>query len=466
MTRQQLRLVAALSLLGTLAVLGAGLRSGAGAHAAAALVAQRKPVTISAPGLGGAGSTSASDSGGGATDEGSSASSDTTGGSEASAPASGGGGGATTDGSSGGEGGGASSGAGGGQGTGTGTGSAPASAPPTHVGHVFLIVLAGHGFDQTFAAGSPAAYLNGTLRPKGALLSGYRTLGRADLPDELAMIGGQPPNASTRAGCPVYREIPPAATPSRDGVVSADGCVFPNTVTTIADQLDASRRTWRAYVEDLDRGPSPAPDVPPRTTCRHPGSNQPDAWTRASPGDGYATRHNPFVYYHSLLDLGGCDADDGGLTQLDHDLVNPRDTPSLSFVVPDLCHDGTESPCADGTPGGLAAADAFLATWAPKILASPAYRADGVLIVAFAGDVTPPPNPASPPADLPAREGMLVLSRWAQAGSTAATTYDPFSLLRALEDLFSLRPLARAAKANSFAPTVLANAYVTPPNDG
>jgi hypothetical protein len=102
----------------------------------------------------------------------------------------------------------------------------------------------------------------------------------------------------------------------------------------------------------------------------------------------------------------------------------------------------------------------------PKILASPAYKADGLLVVAFAGDVTPPANPASPPADAPVREGALLVSRFAQAGSTAASAYDPYALLRSLEDVFALRALARAAPAHSFAPTVLGSAYVTPPSDG
>ncbi len=36
-----------------------------------------------------------------------------------------------------------------------------------------------------------------------------------------------------------------------------------------------------------------------------------------------------------------------------------------------------------GDKGGLVSADAFLALWVPKILASSAYRKDGLLIVTF-----------------------------------------------------------------------------------
>ena len=34
-----------------------------------------------------------------------------------------------------------------------------------------------------------------------------------------------------------------------------------------------------------------------------------------------------------------------------------------------------------GQPGGLVSADRFLATEVPKILASPAYKADGMLVI-------------------------------------------------------------------------------------
>jgi hypothetical protein len=459
-THLQLRIVVTLSLLCTLVVIGAGLRESSRADASPALVAQRKPITVDAPGLGAQDTSDTSLTDETSSDEGAADSPADEVGTLDTTPSE------TVDAAPADEGDEGDGSGGGGGGSGDDT-RAAAEPEPTKIRHVFLVVLAGHGFDATFGGGSPANYLNTTLRPKGTLLTGYSSLGRAGLADELAMIGGQPPNADTQADCPVYREIPPTSAPSRTGEITADGCVYPNTITTLADQLSASRREWRAYVEDLERGPAPAPGVAPKATCRHPGSNAADDTLRARVGDGYATRHNPFVYYHSLLDLGDCDANDGSLAELEADLKAAKDTPNLAYIAPNLCNDGTESPCVDGTPGGLAAADAFLATWVPKILASPAYRADGLLIVAFAGDVTPPADPAAPPAaDAPVRNGALLVSRYAQAGGTGATAYDPYALLRSLEDLFALRPLARAATAGSFAPTVLGRAYVTPPSDG
>lgn len=450
MTRLQLSLLAVLSLVSTGLVLVAGA-SGGGDFDVAALVADRRPVTIGGGGGGAEAADAVADEGGAPDEVGTLDTGDAV--EEvvepvAEAPTETEEEGEEADG-----------------GGGSGQEEDDEQPQPTKIRHVFVIALAGHGFDATFGAGSPARYLNETLRPQGVLLDGYRSLGRADLPDHIAIVGGQPPNADTRAGCPVYREIPPTARATRTGEITTDGCVYPNTVSTLGDQLTSSRRSWRAYLEDLEKVPPaiPAPTAPKGVaTCRHPESNGPDDTLRGRVGDGYATRHNPFVYFHSLLDLGDCQANDQPLTELERALASVRTTASYTYVVPNLCNDGTESPCADGSPGGLVAADAFLATWAPKILDSPAYRAGGLLIVTFAGSVAPADAAA---ADAPVRNGTLLVSRFGQAGSTAGGDYDPYSLLRSVQDLFAVRPLARAATARSFAPTVLGSAYVEPPSD-
>jgi hypothetical protein len=325
---------------------------------------------------------------------------------------------------------------------------------PTHVKHVFEIVLAGRGFDAAFGTGSVATYLNGTLRPKGTLLTGARSLGRADLPDHLALISGQPPNDDTRAGCATYTEIPQTAKPNKAGEITDKGCAYPSTIVTVADQVAAAGSTWRAYVEDLDKG------QPPRTSCRRPASGAVDDTVVARPGDGYATRHNPFVYFHSLLDLSGCDSFDGPLARLETDLAKAKTTPAFSYIVPNLCNDGTASPCADGSPGGLAAADAFLAAWVPRILASPAYADGGLLLVTFAGGAAAPEGP-----EAPVRNGALVVSRFATAGATDDTEIDPYGLLRTVQDLLGLKPLARSADATSLLDTVLAAARIARPGD-
>ena len=345
--------------------------------------------------------------------------------------------------------------------------SAPtASAAPaeTAIKHVFVITLASPGYEQTWGAGSVAPYLTTQLRPQGTLLSNYYAIGHLDLPNYIAMISGQPPNAQTTADCETFAQFPASSKVDANGVLEAPGCVYPVSVLTLADQLTSTRRHWRGYIEDLSNGPRPV------QSCRHPSTDQPDETLLARPGDAYAARHNPFVYFHSLLDLGDCASDDLPLTQLASDLASPAKTPNYAFIAPNLCHDGTEAPCLDGSPGGLRAADAFLAEWVPKILASPAYRTDGLLVITF-GDGAPGDSsgccqgagagaPAAP-ASGGGRVGALLLSRYVTPGGESATPYNHYSLLRTVEDLFGLPHLADAGEAGvtSFSGDVLKGVF-------
>ncbi len=94
--------------------------------------------------------------------------------------------------------------------------------------------------------------------------------------------------------------------------------------------------------------------------------------------DQYATRHNPFVYFHSIIDdTTLCDTHVVSLTALTQDLASPGGGANYSFITPDLCNDGHDAPCANGQPGGLDSADAFLQTWVPQITGTPASARTG-----------------------------------------------------------------------------------------
>jgi len=323
----------------------------------------------------------------------------------------------------------------------------------TKIKHVFVITLASPGYEQTWGAGSAATYLTTQLRPRGTLLSNYYAIAHLDLPNYIAMISGQGPNADTEANCSTFSEFPANSALDANGQLPGAGCVYPVNVVTLADQLTSSRHQWRAYAEDLANG------SPPVATCRHPSSGQSDPTQSGRPGDEYAARHNPFVYFHSLLDLGDCASDDLPLTQLAADLSSTAKTANYSFIAPNLCHDGSETVCAGGEPGGLARADAFLKQWVPLILASPAYKNDGLLVITFAdaplsdtsgccrapgGGSAGSSTGASVPVTGGGRVGALVLSRYTTPGALSSTPYNHYSLLRTIEDLFGLRHLANA----------------------
>jgi hypothetical protein len=329
---------------------------------------------------------------------------------------------------------------------------AHAAGPP--VGHVFVIVLENEDAASAFGPSSQAPYLARTLTAEGAFVPGYYGIGHASLDDYIAMVSGQAPTIVTQADCPLFFDVFPGV-PTSDGQVLGQGCVYPAAVQTIAGQLTAKGLTWGGYMEDM--GNDPVRDN--GTACAHPASGHPDQTQQASPTDQYATRHNPFVYFHSIIDdAAQCAAHDVALTRLPADLASASTTPSLTLITPDLCHDGHDATCADGGPGGMPAADAFLREWVPRITSSPAYRSDGLLAILFdeaASDSSaccgerPGPNTPAPGGQSGGpgggRTGAVLLSPFIAPGTTSDQQYNHYSLLRSIEDYFGVAHLGYAA---------------------
>jgi phosphatidylinositol-3-phosphatase len=325
---------------------------------------------------------------------------------------------------------------------------APPAAPEAgRIKHFFVVSLTSPGYEAAFGEAAQMPYLATQLRPQGELLSGYTLLDDAALPNGIATVSGQPPNASTQAHCTTYTEFPPSAKVNSRGVVSGAGCVYPVETLTIADQLAGGQFSWRAYVEGMVDESGKA------ANCVHPDA---DATDTPAPG-AYAAAQNPFVHFHSLLDLGDCATNDVPIEQLPADLGKATRTANYSYIAPTPCSAGSTGQCPSGAVEGAAAADAFLAKWVPKILASPAYEEDGLLIVIFGAANPVATEPAPVPAEDPLRVGALLVSRFLSSGSTDATALDPYSLLRTTEDLFGLDHLGLAgeAKVGSLAPALL-----------
>jgi hypothetical protein len=261
-------------------------------------------------------------------------------------------------------------------------------------------------------------------------------------------VSGQAPTPSTNDDCIALASLshPPVVggftdvTPGGDttdpasfpGQVVGDGCVYPaptatsHGARTIGDQLDAvgdddergdddeqgrgdddsdRQVRWRAYAEDMGNDPARdygTPDPLGGTDCAHAPVGGVDHSNSAEAADQYATRHNPFVYFHSVIDDSArCDAHVvplGNVTvgangQPDvfrghfyQDLQDERTTPAFMFVTPNLCNDGHDGTCAGtnvegGHQGGLVGADLWLKHWMPMIFASPAYQSGELLVV-------------------------------------------------------------------------------------
>jgi len=331
--------------------------------------------------------------------------------------------------------------------------------PALGIKHVFVIVIENEGFDKTFT-NNPNPYLGKTLQQQGTVLTQYYGIGHESNPNYLAMISGQAPNVMTQSDCQSYTDFEPSPAvfdPRGNGQAVGQGCVFPSNVSTLANQLSAKHVSWRGYMGDMGKDLSREGD-----RCGQPsfsaGTGFRDGTQSATATDQYAARHNPFVYFHSLVDSGACERNVLPLTHLAHDLLRTSTTPQFSFIVPNLCDDGHDAPCAgrDATgsnAGGLTSVDHFLATYVPKIEASPAFQNDGLLLIladesdgqdatSCCGETFGPNSPF--PGIYPESGngqgggliGALAIGRCVRAGAKDATPYNHYSLLRSLEDLY------------------------------
>ncbi|HEV7162516.1 MAG TPA: alkaline phosphatase family protein [Solirubrobacteraceae bacterium] len=337
-----------------------------------------------------------------------------------------------------------------------GSPSAPATKLPP-IKHVFVVMLSDQPYASVFGPISPAHYLSGTLEKKGTLLVRYDAVAHEELANEIALLSGQGPTAETAANCPTYAPLL-ATGGAADEQVLGTGCVYPSSTRTLPDELVEKHLTSRAYVEDLGEGTLPA--------CTHPiaGASDPSADQAASTGP-YATFRNPFVYFQSIVGGTDCTSEDTGLGQLKSDLASPARTPNFTYIAPDRCHDGNPTPCTPGAPAGLVPADAFLQTVVPEILASKAYKQNGLLVITVdeapsSGEYAdsssccgqpqfPNVEPSAATAGLSPRGGgtvgALLLSPYLKGAAANQEPYDHFSLLLTIEDLFGVKHLGYSA---------------------
>jgi phosphatidylinositol-3-phosphatase len=319
------------------------------------------------------------------------------------------------------------------------------AASPAPVGHVFVIVLENKDYDTSFAPGTALSQ----LASQGVLLTQYYGIAHNSLPNYIAMVSGQGPNPVTQSDCQIYQDFLPGL-PGSDGQSLGLGCVYPSSVRTVADQLDAAGRSWGGYMEDM------------ATPCQHPALNSPDSTQSATATSQYAARHNPFVYFHSLIDAPTCAAHDVPLDRLQASL-DADTVPNLTFITPDLCSDGHDATCANPAQrGGYGGIADFLAKWVPAIQSSAAYQRDGALIVTFdesesgaegccVEDAPNTPNAGGQTLGPGGgRVGTIVLSKYVTPGTTTATPYNHYSLLRTIEDIFGLPPLGYATRSTGF----------------
>jgi hypothetical protein len=296
-----------------------------------------------------------------------------------------------------------------------------------HFDHVVVLVLENQNYDTSWGPGSVAHYLN-SLRAEGVFADQYFATGHVSLDNYITMVSGQPWNPVTGSDC---------------ATVNLWMCVQAQQLFShgrhLGDQLDAYGLSWKGYMDGM---PSP---------CFHadysPTAIPPDPYQGNSvepPAFDYADRHNPWIYFKNVIGNDArCKAHDVPYTHLATDLA-ANALPAFSFITPDTCNDGHDAPCANGKPGGLTTADAWLQQEVPPLLDY--LRANnGILLITFDenGFTAGPPFGCCHGgiAGLPGfggRIGLLALGAGLTPGKVVHTKYDHASLLRTLEDSFGI----------------------------
>jgi acid phosphatase len=252
--------------------------------------------------------------------------------------------------------------------------------------HVFIIVMENNEYGNIIG-NSSAPYING-LANQYALATQYYGVSHPSLPNYLALSGG-----------------------STFGITSDCTTCWVN-ATNLADQIEGSGRSWKAYMESM---PSP---------CIIGDSGQ------------YAQRHNPWIYYNDIrTNSARCAAHVVPYTQFGSDVANGT-VPNFVWITPNVCNDMHDCSVNTG--------DTWLSQNVPTILNSAAYKNGGVLFLIWdegttsAGCCT---NAAG------GHIATLVVSPLGKNAFRSATPEDHYSLVATIESSWGLSRLNNAACA-------------------
>jgi hypothetical protein len=282
-------------------------------------------------------------------------------------------------------------------------------------GHVFLIVGENATYSHLSSANMP--YLMRRLRPRSAWLTHYRAATHWSQADYVALTSGR----FTRCE-------------QHDGGASCH-----DDVNDIFHQLDVRHLTWTTWLEggtarcDTGSGGS----CPPQGSC---------------PLTGFYTTGNPPINYADVEGRGGvwswtdkseeclhryvyAGPEHAPMARFNRALAS-GDVPAYNLVLPNGCEDG-EAHCKP-INNRYRQFDAFLAREVPKIVASPAFADDGVVVVTYDEDQR--------------KDGLAKKHGYGSGGPVVCALLGPlvrageyggsyfhYSLLRTMEDGFGIR---------------------------
>jgi phospholipase C len=265
--------------------------------------------------------------------------------------------------------------------------------------HIVVIFFENHEFGSVI--GNRAMPNYNQYADGSTLLTQYYAITHPSLPNYLAVFGGDTFGISSNC--------------SKCFVSAAN----------LADQIEASGRTWRAYFQDM-----PRPCYVGDTAI-------------------YVQKHNPFIYFNSIrLDAARCNRSIVPLLQLDTDLAAGT-LPDFVYIMPNSCvstdDDFSNPDCtlglADGWLGGVMGQ---LLPYLNQRAASEPY-----LIVLTWDEGQGSHSCCGLPAEAGGRIPTVLISPLVKSGFQDNTPYTHYSLLKTIESAWDLSFLGHAADADN-----------------
>ncbi|HSO35217.1 MAG TPA: alkaline phosphatase family protein [Labilithrix sp.] len=280
--------------------------------------------------------------------------------------------------------------------------------PTTGIKTVFIILMENHSWATIKGAGASAGYINGTLLPMGAHAEAYST----------------PPGNHPSEPNYVWLEAGDNLGITNDNPPSANHKATKDHLTA---QLEAKGVTWKAYAEGAPAGVCPL-----------------------TASGLYDPKHTPQLFFDDVTDTNQassmhCIDHVRPYTELDGDLTANK-VARYNFITPDLCNDmhgnGFSGACSliAADKGKIKLGDDWLAAQVPKIMASAAYKDNGVIFVLWDEGEEAGLGAAS---DGPI--GLIALSPLAKPAFASSTPFTHSSMLRTLEAIFGV-PYLRGAQ--------------------
>jgi phosphatidylinositol-3-phosphatase len=340
--------------------------------------------------------------------------------------------------------------------------------------HVFVIVLENHNAFTSFGAigilDNPKAPHLQALANKYNFAANYNGAWHPSLPNYVAMITGDFVGTDIIATGHTYPAGSTVGISDDDSTsVSTDYPSPPANVSShrwrvnlpsIAGQLVASGRDWRAYLQNI-----PATGT---TLANWPGDS--------NTAKVYAVKHNPFPYVAEIQDDPGQFAKQVPLEQLFSDL-GARTVPAFSYIVPDQCRDmhgigNVLAPCggaSDTDDVDVSRGDDEAFWLVNGITGSPVWRqgrnaifvvfdeGNGPLTCAYdpdaridvvPGTLLPGPD-CYQPANFNDKIVMIVITNYGVRGVVDSRFYNHYSLLKTVEAAFNLPFLGHASDAST-----------------